>query len=246
MIPTAHPTPQTKWHPYQFSRLCTDDRRVSPYFTMGRPFSPQKFAPSHEGIWTPSNTYFPGPTQVLNPNGSSIGAAVFAGLTSVTDRPRDHATRSVRIGASTYVVLQCGLIISYSCSVTSCFSLSIFCTRLLALIYTVSQKNVPPLACYNIDTHEPILTFFGRNVTNKVSNQKMLYYAKSRALQQLDCVALSSGFPLLQGSTEAQDRCGGKTKQHLISYFLSNTSAKDYHNRIMYVKIIASLMWDVF
>jgi len=40
----------------------------------------------------------PGPTQVLNPNGSSIGAAVFAGLTSVTDRQTDHATRSVRIG----------------------------------------------------------------------------------------------------------------------------------------------------
>jgi len=34
----------------------------------------------------PSNTWFPGPTQVLNPNGISIGAAVFAGLTSVTDR----------------------------------------------------------------------------------------------------------------------------------------------------------------
>jgi len=28
----------------------------------------------------------PGPTQVLNLNVSSIGAAVFAGLTSVTDR----------------------------------------------------------------------------------------------------------------------------------------------------------------
>jgi len=48
----------------------------------------------------------PGPTKVLNPKGSSIGAAVFAGLTSVTDRqtdrqtdrPTDHATRSVRIG----------------------------------------------------------------------------------------------------------------------------------------------------
>ena len=44
----------------------------------------------------------PGPTQVLDPNGSSIGAAVFAGLTSVidrpTDRPTDHASRSVRIG----------------------------------------------------------------------------------------------------------------------------------------------------
>jgi len=49
-------------------------------------------------MWSPSNTWFPGPTQVLNPNGSSIGAAVFAGLTSVTDRPTDHATRSVRIG----------------------------------------------------------------------------------------------------------------------------------------------------
>jgi len=39
---------------------------------------------------------------VLNPNGVSIGAAVFAALTSVTDRqtdrPTDHATRSVRIG----------------------------------------------------------------------------------------------------------------------------------------------------
>ena len=49
----------------------------------------------------PSNTWFPGPTQV-HPNGSSIGAAVSAGLTSVTDRqtdsPTDHATRSVRIG----------------------------------------------------------------------------------------------------------------------------------------------------
>jgi len=40
----------------------------------------------------------PGPTQVLNPNGSSIGAAVFAELTSVTDRPPDHATRSVTTG----------------------------------------------------------------------------------------------------------------------------------------------------
>jgi len=46
------------------------------------------------------------PTGVFNPNGMSIGAAVFAGLTSVTDWQRDrqtdwltdHATRSVTIG----------------------------------------------------------------------------------------------------------------------------------------------------
>jgi len=52
----------------------------------GTPILPQKFAPSHGGSGLPSNTWFPGPTQVLNPNGSSIGAAVFAGLTSVTDQ----------------------------------------------------------------------------------------------------------------------------------------------------------------
>jgi len=41
-------------------------------------------------------------TRVLNLNGISIGAAVFAGLTSetdrLTDRPTHHGTRSVTIG----------------------------------------------------------------------------------------------------------------------------------------------------
>jgi len=102
MILTAHPSPQPKRHPYRFSRLCTDNFRVSLYFTMGRPFSPKNFPLPIGGSGPPSNTWFPGPTQVLNPNGSWIGAAVFAGLTSVTDRPTDrptdHATRSVTIG----------------------------------------------------------------------------------------------------------------------------------------------------
>jgi len=44
------------------------------------------------GSGPPSNTWFLGPTQVLNPNGISIGAAVRAGLTSVTDRPTDRQT----------------------------------------------------------------------------------------------------------------------------------------------------------
>ena len=61
------------------------------------PFPPQN-CPFPWGIWTPSNIWFPGPTRVLKPNGISIGAAVFAGLTSVTDRQTDHATRSVTIG----------------------------------------------------------------------------------------------------------------------------------------------------
>ena len=38
------------------------------------------------------------PALVHNPNGISIGSAVFAGLTTVTDRQTDHATRSVTTG----------------------------------------------------------------------------------------------------------------------------------------------------
>ena len=48
----------------------------------------------------PSNTWFLGPVQAHNPNGISIGSVIFAGLTSVTNRPTDHTTRSVTIGHS--------------------------------------------------------------------------------------------------------------------------------------------------
>jgi len=38
-------------------------------------------------------------------------STVFAGLTTVTDRSTDHATRSATVGRVTYVILWCGLII---------------------------------------------------------------------------------------------------------------------------------------
>jgi len=50
---------------------------------------PLKIAPSHGGLEPPSNAWFPGSTQVLNPNGISIGSAVFAGLTTATDKQTD-------------------------------------------------------------------------------------------------------------------------------------------------------------
>jgi len=57
----------------------------SPYtFTMGTPFP--KHYPFPWGMWTPCNTQFVGPTQFLDPNGISIGSAIFAGLISVTDQ----------------------------------------------------------------------------------------------------------------------------------------------------------------
>jgi len=48
--------------------------------------SPLKIAPFHGGSGPPSNTWFLGPTRVLNPNGILISATMFAGLTSVTVR----------------------------------------------------------------------------------------------------------------------------------------------------------------
>jgi len=60
-----------------FAQLSTE----CPYTLQWVASSPVKIAPTHGGIWTPSNTWFLGPTQVLNPNDISIGWAVFAGLT---------------------------------------------------------------------------------------------------------------------------------------------------------------------
>ena len=75
---------------------------------------------------------------------------------------------------------------------------------------------------------------------------------KSRTLQQLDSVACIKHqcavfwVFLSQCNAEALAKWGRKTKHHLIYYFLSNTSAKTYRSRIVYVKIIASRRWDVF
>jgi len=67
-----------------------------------------KITPSQRGFGTPSNTWFLGSTRVNNPNGISIGSAVFAGITSVTEWQTDHTTQSVTTGH--IVVLRCGLI----------------------------------------------------------------------------------------------------------------------------------------
>jgi len=60
----------------------------SPYTLQWAPLPPKLPLPIG-GSGPPSNTWFPGTNRVLNPNGSSIGSAVFAGLTRVTDRPTD-------------------------------------------------------------------------------------------------------------------------------------------------------------
>ena len=74
------------------------------------------------GVWTLSNTWFLGSTRVHIPNSISIGSAILQGSWSCvilrqTDRPRDHATRSIAIGRI-YVVLRCGLKICLKVSKT--------------------------------------------------------------------------------------------------------------------------------
>jgi len=51
----SEPTTQTGSQTIQ--QFSKDDRRASLHFTMGHPFS-LKIAPSHEGSWTSSNTWF--------------------------------------------------------------------------------------------------------------------------------------------------------------------------------------------
>ena len=188
------------------------------------------------------------------------------------------------------------------------------------VLHRLSQTS---LACSNFDTCEltDFDVFFGRNVTDKVSNQKTLYYATSNNLcfctawqngetRKLHfslkcCISALPEFNQLLGffnlfdsqliltllynslnlvingfisgcwgmvqDKRSRERCrswtvlhsslvrcllgflfrkvmkkhrwDGKAKHHhLISYFISNTSAKNYRNRnrIVYVNITAS------
>jgi len=73
----------------------------SPYTSQwAAPFPPQN-CPFTWGIWTPCNRWFLGPIWIHSPNGISIGLAIYALLTAVTDRQTDsdHATLSVTIGS---------------------------------------------------------------------------------------------------------------------------------------------------
>jgi len=81
-FPRAHPSQYLD----KFSRFCTAHSRV-PYFTMSRPFSPQKSKlPLCMGDLDPvSKRWFLGPTRDHVPNGILIGSAVTAGLTIMTD-----------------------------------------------------------------------------------------------------------------------------------------------------------------
>jgi len=49
-------------------------------------------------------------------------------------------------------------------------------------MYTVSQQNIPPMTCYNLDTNGSITIIFGTSVNDKVDNQSLLYFPTSSKL----------------------------------------------------------------
>jgi len=84
-------------------------------------------------------------THTLNPKGRSIGAAVFAGLTSVTDRPTDHATRSVRIGRIYVRSTAMRPNNKYNCQALLMYMYVILRNQLSYLIFFVHQEQRPDL-----------------------------------------------------------------------------------------------------
>jgi len=119
----GHSTPSFRptllWHGRSSQELlsscCTDHRRVSVYFTMGRasppsklslsmgirtPSFPVKISPLHRDL-DPISYTVPWPAGDLKLNGILMGLAISSGLTNCdrpTERPTDYATRSVTIG----------------------------------------------------------------------------------------------------------------------------------------------------
>jgi len=83
----SEPTIQTVFRSVQpfFARMTAE----CPYTLQWNSSPPSKLPLPMGGYGPPYNALFPGPTQVLNPNVISIGSAVFAGLTSVTDQQTD-------------------------------------------------------------------------------------------------------------------------------------------------------------
>jgi len=88
------PAGDSRYSPSPHSRL--GGGHLSDIPTLGQNLSsPSKLPLSIGGSGLPSNSWFPGPTRANNPNGILIGSAVFAGLTSVTDRQTDRPRYSV-------------------------------------------------------------------------------------------------------------------------------------------------------
>jgi len=124
--------------------------------------------------------------------------------------------------------------------------------------FPVSQGSAEPIDSWVGKTKHRPISYFLCNTSAKNYLNWIMYVSKSKVGLFWDSVLMGgvsndpagfkvsfiSAFPVSQGSAEPIDSWVGKTKHRPISYFLSNTSAKNYLNWIMYV--IASQRWGIF
>ena len=101
MVPWVHPSQRPKRHRDRFSRFCTARRRLSLYFTIGRPSPPLNIDASHgdldahliHGFLGPAESSAQTPSRSVEP---FLQGSLYCDRQ--TDRETDHATRSVTIG----------------------------------------------------------------------------------------------------------------------------------------------------
>jgi len=118
------------------SAVFTPMTQSVPILYNGTPFPPKNCPFPWGDLDTQSNTWLPGTTRVLSPNGILIAWAIFAGLTSVTDRQTDHATRSATIG--------CIFIRSTAMQPNNCIQILTLTTRLTT--FHLQQADLPTTA----------------------------------------------------------------------------------------------------
>jgi len=109
--------------------------------------------------------------------------------------------------------------------------------------YTVSQKNVPPSTCYNLDLRDTITIIFGRTVTEKIRSHTMLCFSTSH-------MSSASALPCKIGSPEdsALVHCACNTVQQLqrsqLPFFLNNASAnRQGHYSEAWVWVVSQKDW---
>ena len=94
----------------------------------------------------------------------------------------------------------------------------LFHSNLAVVVHRVS-KNVPPMTCYNFETHEQILIFFGRNITDKVVNQQLILYATSNHIFHSNVVLVESAAAVGLCCTQ----CAVFLKEHIVMCLIASS-----------------------
>ena len=80
MVPWTHTESKSQTSSWSFQPIFAQLSAECHYFTISHPFSPLKLPLSIAGSEPPSNTWFLGPSGIVNPNRISISSAIFAQL----------------------------------------------------------------------------------------------------------------------------------------------------------------------